>query len=166
MKLLLDKLIDLLDEEILAYGSLLEVLKKEKASIIRCDYNHLKKIACEKESDIMLAGGMEKKIREILGEIAVGYGLSAQHSTLGSLVGLTEGAYRRRIGASKINLESLVGKVRKQNEANKKLLENSLGLVKDAFSLLSNVAAAGTVYCRTGRMDDKSLSGSLLRGAI
>ena len=166
MKELSANLMGLINDEIVAYGSLLQILKEEKCIIALCDYKRLIETSKKKEAEIYNIKSLEDDIQILNEQMMVKIGCPITGQSMEDIFRLFEAPYQQRLNTLWINLKRIAGEVQEMNSKNKRLLENVLNLIKDSFSLLSNMAAPSPIYYRTGRLNNAPVSGNLINGSI
>ena len=156
----------LLSNKIIAYEALLQVLKEEKCIIALCDYKRLIETSKKKEMSIHHIKSLENQIVLLQVKMMTKMGITQKEFAIEDFFRLFENTHQRRFFSLRRDLRQLAGEVQELNSGNKRLLENVLSLIKDSFSLLSNMAAPSPIYYRTGRLNNASISGNLISGAI
>ena len=166
MEILLKKLIELLEEGIETFGSLLPVFKKEKEAVLTSDLNELKKTLLKKEEMMLNMRSLEKRRTHIMMKLAKQLKLSPDELTLDKLAQSAQNPYSIHLKNCGLKLLKLTKNIKKVNHANRGLLAHSLGFVKNALTLLQNIFAPGQVYHRTGKVEADQPSGKVLSGEI
>ncbi len=166
MESLLDKLINILDEETGLYRSLHHVVEKEKIAVMKADADAL--ITSNEQKEILLrrARLMERKRLEVMTRLAGKLNRPARELTLNRLTLLAPDPWASRLKSIGVDLRTLVRRIRSIENGNRGLVRFSLEFVKSSLTLLNNLMSGSSRYCRTGRMYSNQNNGRVLRGVV
>ena len=160
------EIISLLNEELLGYSFLHRVLIEEKNCLILNNFNRLNETLKRKEMEINKIRCIEMRLHTVLEDIKIKAGMTKSKFTFEQLLKMIDKTYQDRLKNTWIGLEKLSYDIRDLNKRNKNIVEQLLTLVRDSFSLLSNIATTSPIYYKTGRMDNPAMSGNLFCGSI
>jgi flagellar biosynthesis/type III secretory pathway chaperone len=167
MNELVDKLIDLLQEEEALFHTLATILEKEKLALLSSDVAMLSEITKKKENEVFKFRLLEEKRETTVNLIAKRLGLNANAVSLPMIADKMSSAYSKILMNLSKNLEQFLQSVKTMNQNNKKLVEHSLGLVKDSLSLLDNLLSSSPVYHQNGRFNQSNMqTGRLICNTI
>jgi len=152
MEILLKELLQLLEDEIKIFRSLLPVFKKEKGAVLTSDLNELNKTLAKKEKLLFNMRSLEKKRTHVMNKLAESLELLPDELTLKTLAQSVKKPYSIRLKNCSIQLLKLTKNIGNANNANKSMFAHSLNFVKGALTLLQNIIAPGQVYHRTGKI--------------
>ncbi|MCP4693295.1 MAG: flagellar protein FlgN [Desulfobacterales bacterium] len=166
MESLLEKLINLLDEETGLYRSLHHVVESEKFAVLDANVDALITSSGEKEILLRRARLLERQRCELMVRLAGKLNRPARELTLNRLTRLTPEPWASRLKSIGGNLRTLVRRVRKIDSGNQTMVRFSLDFVRSSLTLLNNMMAGSSRYCRTGKMYNGHANGKVLRGVV
>ena len=166
MEILLNELLELLEDEIEIFRSLLPVFKKEKEAVLASDLNKLNKALAEKEKLLLNMRSLEKKRTHVMNKLAESLEVLPDELTLTKLVQSVKEPYSIRLKNCSLQLLKITKKISNANTSNKSMFVHSLNFVKGALALLQNIIAPGQVYHRTGKVQAGNQGGKVLSGEI
>ena len=166
MEILLKELLELLEDEIEIFRSLLPVFKKEKEAVLTSDLNELNKASATKEKLLFNMRSLEKKRTHIMNNLAESLEVLPDELTLKKLAQLVKEPYSIRLRNCSLQLLKLAKSISVANTGNKNIFAHSLNFVKGALTLLQNIIAPGQVYHRTGKVQAGRQGGKVLSGEI
>ena len=164
MKILINRLTSLLEEETELLEALLSVLQGEKNALICARLNKLNEACKEKENLILKVRILEEQRVHVLQELSELSGYSPGVITLAGLAGLAEGDDSTRLTVCRSNLLSLTESIRELNNSNRSLLNYSIGLVRTSLSFLDNFICPKPLYYNNGRLQAIDKSGRVFSG--
>ena len=166
MELLLKELLELLEDEIEIFRSLLPVFKKEKEAILASELNELNKASAQKEKLLFNMRSLEKKRTHVMNKLAETLEVLPDDLTLTKLAQSVKEPYSIRLKNCGSQLLKLTKNISSANTGNKSMFTHSLNFVKGALTLLQNIIAPGQVYQRTGKVQSGNQGGKVLSGEI
>ena len=167
MNALLDNLLNLLEEETNIFRSIFDILEEETAALLTSNLNELNEVLKKKENEVLKIRLLEAKREKIVQSIANIAGCPAKGLTLSKLAGMVTQSYSDAIFKISDKLEQFTHSIRLLNQKNKKLVEQSLGLVRDSLSILDNLLSPVPVYHHTGKfLQSNQYSGRLVSNTI
>jgi len=166
MEILLKELLQLLEDEIEIFRSLLPVFKKEKGAVLTSDLNELNKTLAKKEKLLFNMRSLEKKRTHVMNKLAESLAVLPDELTLKTLALSVKEPYSIRLKNCSLQLLKLTKNIGNANNANKSMFAHSLNFVKGALTLLQNIIAPGQVYHRTGKVKATHHGGKVLSGEI
>ena len=152
MELLLKELLELLEDEIEIFRSLLPVFKKEKEAVLASELNELNKASAQKEKLLFNMRSLEKKRTHVMNKLAETLEVLPDDLTLTKLAQSVKEPYSTRLKNCGSQLLKLTKSISSANTGNKNIFAHSLNFVKGALTLLQNIIAPGQVYHRTGKV--------------
>jgi len=162
----LEKLLDLLEEEVGLCQGLLGALQREKRAVVDSKLTQLNETSKEKENLILKIRIMEEQRRRMLEKLAESLGLPVESLTLKKISRMVEELHSNRLMACHSKLWALIQSIQEVNQSNRSLLMHSIQLVKGSLSLLDNLMASGPVYYPTGEIKTGHRSGKFLSGRV
>lgn len=166
MSVLLDRLLNLLVEEINLYESLFVVLQQEKKVVIASNLQGIRNIYKEKNNLLMKIQTLEKQRALILEEAADLFECPLKDLTLKKLSQIVKEPHSSRLMRIHADFAALMQRVQQINHANRALLAHTLNLVKGSLKLLNKLIAPSPIYYNTGKMQNNNRSGKFLSGTI
>jgi len=166
MEILLNELLELLEDEIEIFRSLLPVFKKEKEAVLTSDLNELNKASAKKEKLLFNMRSLEKKRTHIMNKLSESLDVLPDELTLTKLAQSVKEPYAIRLKNCGLELLKLTKNISNANTGNKSMFAHSLNFVKGALTLLQNIIAPGQVYHRTGQVQAGHQGGKVLSGEI
>ena len=164
---LLDKLIDILEEEINIFRSLFGILEDETAALMISDVKQLNEVIKKKENEVLKIRLLETQREKMVHDIAEKLGCSPKGLTLSQLAGMADIPYSQAIFKINEKLSQFAHSIRLLNQKNQTLLQQSLGLVRDSLSMLDGLLYPGPVYHNNGKFAQTyNQSGRLVSGII
>lgn len=166
MDLLLDQFLGVLEGEADLYGSLLQILQREKEAVIGSALDELNETSKEKENILLKIRILEEQRLRILDRLANSLGYSPQDLTLTKLSQLVNEPYSKRLKDCHSNFLALIQSIKEVNKSNRALLMHSLDLVRGSLSLMDTLMVSNPVYYRTGMVQSGGRSGRVLSGKV
>ena len=166
MEILLNELLELLEDELKTFRSLLPVFKKEKEAVLDSDLNKLNKALAEKEKLLFNMRFLEKKRTHVMNKLAESLEFLPDELTLTKLAQAVKEPESIRLKNCSLELLRLTQNISHANTENKSMFAHSLNFVKGALTLLQNIIAPGQVYQRTGKVQSGNQGGKVLSGEI
>lgn len=163
---LLDKFLDLLNEEIRLYESLLLTFQKEKKAVVDSNLKELDESGKAKENLFLKIRILEEQRLTFVERLSQKLGQPAQSLTLTELSRLLEDPYATRIRNCQSSFLSLAQSIQEINLSNKALLHHSLDLVRGSLSLLNDLIPSNSIYYPSGKMHPSDQSGRVLSGKV
>ncbi len=166
MNFILNNLLSLLEEEMGLYQSLLLVLQIEKDVFVKAELQALEKVTKNKENLLRELGKLETQRMRVMAKLAASLACPLQEFTLKKLVRLIHDPYASRLKNCASNLTAVLRRVQQTNENNKTLFKHSIDLVKSSLVLLQNLSTGHYVYHPSGELQNGTLNGRIISGAI
>jgi flagellar biosynthesis/type III secretory pathway chaperone len=163
---MLNKFVDLVEDEIGLCRSLLSVLQKEKQAVVGSELTALNETSKAKENLLLKIRILEEERLRMLEKLADSLGYPTQDLTLSKLPQLVEEPHSTRLMECYSNLSALTQSIQDVNNINKALLKHSLELVRGSLTFLDNLLAANPVYYPTGKIQSSGQSGMVFSGRI
>jgi len=164
MKILINRLTCLLEEEIELLEALLAILLDEKNSLVYAQLNKLNEACKAKENLILKIRILEEQRLHVLHEFSKLSGRSLENITLEKLSELAGEVESTRLAECRSNLLSLIKSIGDLNNSNRSLLNYSIGLVRTSLSFLDNFIYQGPLYYSNGRLCTIDKSGRFFSG--
>lgn len=166
MEILLKELLELLEDEIEIFQSLLPVFKKEKEAVLASDLNELNKTSAEKEKLLFNMLSLEKKRKHVMNKLSESLRILPDELTLTKLAQSVKEPYSILLKNCGLQLLKLTKSISHANTGNKGMFAHSLNFVKGALALLQNIITPGQVYQRTGKVQAGNQGGKVVSGEI
>jgi flagellar biosynthesis/type III secretory pathway chaperone len=128
MELLLKELLELLEDEIEIFRSLLPVFKKEKEAILASELNELNKASAQKEKLLFNMRSLEKKRTHVMNKLAETLEVLPDDLTLTKLAQSVKEPYSIRLKNCGLQLLKLTKNISSANTGNKSMLHILLTL--------------------------------------
>ncbi len=156
----------LLNEEGLLYGELLEVLESEKESLLEQDLKRLTAGLEIKQDLLRRLQHLERRRRELQTGLAARLGFPEHTLTLKRLAALLPKAEGERLSRQRTWFKAVVSRVRALQRGNRALVAHGLALTRNSLRFLEENLADGYVYHAGGRMQKTMGTGRLLSGSV
>ncbi|HUS58141.1 MAG TPA: flagellar protein FlgN [Planctomycetota bacterium] len=145
-----DRIAELLAQEIEAYAELLLVEREKEQAIISNDAEKLLDVLRREEPAAAHAAGLERQLLECRDAIAADAGRSS--ITLREIAAITDGEHAPALEALRTRLFGLAEEIRKINQTNYLLLKQSIELLDEVVSALLGDSPQCTTYGGKGRL--------------
>ncbi len=147
---LIDKLIETLDEMNDLYEKLVESGKEKRGIIIKNDIDSLQKINDNENILIGKTLKLDKKREELFSDIAFVLNKDQKDMTLSKLIEyIDKQAEAEDVRKAKDRAENLIKELKKTNENNRILIEESLSQAEFSMNLLRGSLSRRPYYCDT-----------------
>ncbi|MBU4316041.1 MAG: flagellar protein FlgN [Proteobacteria bacterium] len=156
MNELVDKLIDLLQEETVIFIGMLGILEQENSALLSSDVKLLDEVMKAKENEVLKIRFLEDQRGKLAKIIARRLGLNTHAVSLPKIAERMGKSYSETLMGLSEKLEEFLHGIKEMNLKNKKLVEHSLGLVKDSLLLLDNLLSPSPVYHQNGRFNQSN----------
>ena len=166
MKLKLEQLIALLQQETDLYRSMQSTIDREKEAAIRSDLTALNETGFEKEKILMALNKMEDKRRQLLAGLADKLGCAVQDLTLTKISQLVDEPFAGRLRGINKEFASVLGQLQLANRRNQQIIEHTLALLKGSFNMLNELLTPQSVYRRTGNIQSTKSTGKCVCSEI
>lgn len=145
-----DKLFDILEQEIETYNDILEISKNKKNIIIKGKVNELESIVNLEQSLIVKMGKLEATREELLGQISGSIGVKASEINMSEIKEHLPEPRKIRMSDCQNRLSNVLTELKEANELNSRLIKNSLEFVNFAINLYTSMNVQGNNYASTG----------------
>lgn len=144
MASLIEELIDTLNKENDEYGKLLELSQRKSAVIVSRDIPALEKITDDEQSVMTSIGRLDAKREQVTRDIADVINKDVETLKLSVLVDLLskQPDEQKRLSQIHDKLKTTVGNVRRVNESNRQLIEQSLEMVDFDLNMIKSMRQA------------------------
>lgn len=144
MASLMESLIEVLDKESSEYEVLLALSQKKTPIIVNGSLEELQKITDEEQEVVSRIGHLDKKRMEITVDIANVLNKDVETLKLANLIEFlgSRPAEQSALARAHDKLQVTLGELKRTNEQNKELLENSLEMVEFEMNLLQAMKTA------------------------
>ena len=159
------ELISLLTENEKVLAELSFALTEEQRSVVDMDLVRLGEIGVRKEEITARLLKVRDEFHALLQQAGSERGLK-EIPTLSALVDLSVAAEQIKLRPLQRRLERLVQSLERQHSMNRKLMENSIGMIKSSMALFSRLLGGCDTYGAQGQMNSGRFSGSILRQEI
>ena len=166
MKLKLEQLIELLQQETGLYRSMQSTIDREKEAAIRSDLTALNESGLEKEEILLALNQMEDKRRELVTGLAEKLGCDIQDLTLNRISQLVDEPFAGRLRRLNKEFASVLNQLQLANRRNKQIIEHTLALLKGSFNILNELLTPKSVYHRTGNIQNAKSTGKCVCSEI
>ena len=163
---LLDRLLTNLEEANQLYLSLLKALESEKASLAAVNLPDFMIASEQKEALLKRLQELEARRMQQTVQLSEALGLPAQGVTLSQLAGSLGEKDASKLLERGDKLARTVARIRALNRVNRRLINGSLGFVRDSLHMLHNLKRPSPTYLRDGQMTHGACRGTILAGEI
>ena len=148
MQAKINKLIEVINREVLCLEKFMQLLTKEQEILVGRDVGALQKSVEEQEKAVLEAEKLEKERIKLTDQIASNLNLSKDQASLSKLVQLLEESYSTQLKELQKTLLGLYQKVERQRRKNEFLIKQSMGMIDRGMKFILGVEAAGPTYPR------------------
>ncbi len=154
-----DRMTAVLDQEADVYRALVDLSEKKKAALVAGDLEALDEVVRAEEALLWKAGRVEETRQTMATELADELGLKDGERTLVSLTEAVGEPWSARLQERQGELLKAIGDLAVKNEANGRLIEQSLAQVRLTVGLLARSRQVGAAYGPAGKaaVDDAPL---------
>lgn len=159
-------LITVLAEQERAMEELLLTLSEEQRHIVALDVKRLEENRCRKENAVINLGRVQAKCGEMIRIAGEELG-KKDVVTLSALIVAAGASVQKELRPLQQRLLGLAGLLDRQLGVNRKIIENSLGMVKNSMELFGRLLGGGAeTYSAQGRISTGRTGGTILRRDI
>lgn len=166
MNNLLRQFSQLLNEEGLLYGELLEALKTEKDALLKSDVNRFGRSLEVKQKLLRRLRHLENERSGLQDGLAERLGFVAHSFTLKRLAASLNAPLDARFAQQRTSLKTLLTRVRNLQQTNRTLVAHGLKLTRSSLRFLEESLAPHRVYHPSGRLQKTMGTGRLLSGNV
>ena len=163
---ILDQLLSVLNQETVLYRTMLTVIDKEEAAVMRSALNPLNEAGMEKENILKKLRTVEEQRCLLVRKLSEILGYPYRDLTLSKISQLVDEPFAGRLKQVSTDLAVLLDRLRRANRRNHRLITHSLELLRGSFNLLGELMASNTVYYRTGNIQSANATGQWVRSEI
>lgn len=145
-------LLEILQQEIHIYRSLVDLLQEEQNGLIQADMEVIEEVAKKKETAYLKVKLLEESRMSLTQKISQAFQLNENQVTLTHLIEIADPACTRDLGRCQAELRELVNTVSNLSKMNARLIGNSLDFLRGSLSLLSNLSGECQMYQQDGRL--------------
>ena len=149
---ILDRLLLNLEEADQLYLSLLKALEGEKASLAAVNLPEFMIVSEEKETLLKRLQDLEERRVHQTARLSETLGLPTKGVTLRRLAGSLDEKDAAKLLTRGDKLARTVSRIRTLNRVNRRLINGSLGFVRDSLHMLQNLKRPSPTYHRDGQM--------------
>ena len=146
-----------IEKEVTAFQSLLDVLVEQQASIVKGDTDSVSLSNEEVEKIVTETMKLERARLEKSVDISRSLNVKKQLS-VSQIIPLVEERYANRLNELKNDLSVLTGKIQSTNKRNRYLLEHSLQFVNNCLRVLTQGQGSVHSYSKKGKVEMKETS--------
>lgn len=160
---LFNKLQKILLDQINSYKELCKALKEEKDMVTTSAIDSLHLNNKRKETLILQIRNLEEDCKRVLAEINKNAPPEKRPVTLSGIAATIKHPKLSKLKNTYSELITLAGRVKDQNEYNKRYINGSLRVIRSSISFLASCAKAGTpVYEKGGQMKSEALTSAMI----
>ncbi|MBP2655601.1 MAG: FlgN protein [Firmicutes bacterium] len=146
-----EKLIELLNEMIELYSTILVLSKDKREALIEVKPQKLEAVTQQEELLIVKVGKLEASRGKIMREIAEACGVELEELTLSGMVELAGPNYSERLTKVADDFDRIMGELVVVNRLNAELIEQALGFINFNINVLAQSTTAST-YAPQGQV--------------
>lgn len=159
---LFEGLVGVLRKEIEVYEELLSAIRQERAVLIKPAVDKIQESNARKETCVLKAKMLEEVRLKGVRRIAAALGVDPAGINITRLLDSAGDRHRLDLTDCRSRLTPLLEEVRKANEANRLVLESSMGLVEGSLHFIRSILYPGATYLDSGEMNRQTRNGNLL----
>ena len=162
---MLTGLIDVVQQELSVYQSVLGKANQKKEALIKNDINMLEHIVARESGVVKTMQELERRRESLIRAIAQKHGLDEKTATLADIAALYPEKSETLL-TLKTQLGSVVAEIQKLNEANRALLDTHLQYTSFCVNLLTGAASTLNTYSYSGRISEPQENKTLMLDRI
>ena len=159
------ELISLLSENEKVLGELAFALSEEQRCIVDLDLGRLTENGVMKEEITARLMKVREECRAVMKQAGSELGLK-EISSMSILIAASTTADQRKLHPLQQRLMRLAQALERQHDLNRRMLENSIGLIKSSMALFSRLLGGCDTYGASGQISSGRSRGSILRQEI
>jgi flagellar biosynthesis/type III secretory pathway chaperone len=162
----LEELVRMLKAETALCRSLLEVMRRELAALLRSHRAGIEGCGADKRGLIERLQALERQRTEWVNRLARELGRSMDEVTLSWLARTAPGPRGAELRQVRTELQGLVARLQEENRRSALLCRHAGEMLRAAYGVVKGLAASGIVYHRGGRLQGARLNGKLVSDEI
>ena len=159
------ELITLLSENEKVLGEMAVALSEEQRCVVDLDLERLTENGDRKEEITARLMIVREECRAVMKQAGCELGLK-EISSLSTLIDAASTADQRKLHPLQQRLMRLAQALERQHDLNRRMLENSIGLIKSSMALFSRLIGGCDTYGARGQISSGRSRGSILRQEI
>lgn len=151
---LIDRLIDILDEESSLYNGILKLSKNKTDAVVEGKVSELESITKLEQATIIKLGRLEDEREKLVDKLAAQLNLRPSDITISGLEELLSKERSEKLKGCYNRLSKLITELREANDLNSKLIRNSLDYIDFSINVLTNAGLSAGNYGSSGQADN------------
>mgnify|MGYP003817581385 CR=1 FL=1 len=151
---ILSSLLDVMQQELIAYKEVLSKAKQKKDALLKNDVALLDRIVAHEWQIVKTIKQLETDREGLIFKIAQEYNIDFKTVTLADIVDMLEGVSRERFVELKTELSSVISALDSINRVNKGLVDTHLQYAAFCINLLTGSANTLNTYSYSGRISE------------
>lgn len=152
--LVVDKLIEVLDQEARIYDDILKISKDKTNVIIEGKVSELESIVKLEQSLVLCMGKLEDIREQLVEKLSGGLGLNSPEVTVSQIMKHMKNDQAEKLKSCQDRIIDVLGELKNTNDLNSRLIKNSLEYIDFSINLLSAADAANSTYGNTGQVNN------------
>lgn len=161
-----DRIANLINDKILLFKDLVEILKDEKNSIVDIDVDSLWAFSEKKQKIASKIENIRKEILEILTDEKIHHDMELSSFRLSKVLDLIPSETKERLTQANVTIILLKKEVNHLATENKKFIQEYLGVMDELIGTISNVGDPPPVYGKTKYAGKKKRSSYMLNTEV
>ncbi len=153
---LIDKLLEILEQEYTVYEDILRLSKDKTNTIIEGKVSELDNIVKLEQALVMQIARIDEKREEVLLQICNETNAGEKTMNISEIRKHTTEVQSKRLEEYQKRMLGIVNELGHINKLNSKLIQNSLEFIEFSLNLMANADAASNNYGKKGNSSDKS----------
>ncbi len=166
MKIIINKLIKVLDKEISLLSELLAIVEIENKFIIDAKLARLTKAKESKSALLVQMSRLEKQRLRIIETLAENLNLDSGSLRLKKIIIMVEDQYKRKLIQQRKDLKRLTHRTHQMNKTNESLISYLKSVVQESINLLENLLMPKHLYADNGKFKSPGSIGKLISGTV
>lgn len=152
--LLIDKLIDILEQENRIYSDILNISKNKTDIIVKGKVSDLENIVKLEQSYVIRIDKLENERQETVEKLARELELDEEDINISGIIKKLDRENAQRLNACRESIMHTLEELKSLNELNSKLIKNSLEYIDFSINLLASADSAVNNYSNSGKVND------------
>jgi len=152
--LLIDKLIDILEQENRIYSDILNISKNKTDIIVKGKVSDLENIVKLEQSYVIRIDKLENERQETVEKLARELELDEEDINISGIIKKLDQENAQRLNACRESIMNTLEELKSLNELNSKLIKNSLEYIDFSINLLASADSPVNNYSNSGKVND------------
>ena len=160
---MINKLLNILEDEIELYRTLLDISGRERDAMVRYSLSDILNCHEERKSIYLKAAHLQENRFAVLVRISNETGIPQENLTLSSIIEITEHHFASALEGCGSTLKELIAALSTADSGNKRIALKSLSFIDQSMKILTGFTAVDPVYLSNGALNKHDNPGCRVR---